>query len=190
MLQCALSELSVFLLYLARPFSFLTSCCNNALWPLFAFCVYVELFRHNVNIGNTIRFLFSDIVPAQKVVLPNFDFPSSAPDVGCKETCDWRGVQQAGQVWRWLHHHRWCSRSLWCQGGYHEGTHMIETFSLRYILNMFRVCLNSSKNGKAKRQSVYKITFGETTGITRIHTLSYSLNYWDKRKTYLIYTLN
>ena len=58
MLQCALSELSVFLLYLARPFSFLTSCCNNALWPLFAFCVYVELFRHNVNIGNTIRFFY------------------------------------------------------------------------------------------------------------------------------------
>ena len=48
---------------------------------------------------------------------------------------------------------------------------MIETFSLRYILNMFRVCLNSSKNGKAKRQSVYKITFGETTGIKRIPKL-------------------
>ena len=40
---------------------------NNALWPIFAFCVYKELFRHNVNIGNTIRFLFSDIVSAEKV---------------------------------------------------------------------------------------------------------------------------
>ena len=151
-IQCEICILTLF----SRTCFSKTTCCNNAVWPTFA-CTQHCLDTMSMLLGTQLGLVhFHFLIP--------FHFPSSAPDVGCKKACDWRGLQQTGQVWWRFHHHWWCSRSLRCQGAFHDISDLV-LFDLLQVNGWFMTIWI----GKVlpvlapvyERQSVDKITLDE-----------------------------